>query len=62
VIIVRASRVGQGIVARNGEANDDQLDFVVADTLNPQKARILLMLALTKTNSTKEIQRMFYTY
>jgi L-asparaginase/Glu-tRNA(Gln) amidotransferase subunit D len=62
VIIVRASRVGQGIVARNGEANDDQLDFVVADTLNPQKARILLMLALTKTNNTKEIQRMFYTY
>jgi L-asparaginase/Glu-tRNA(Gln) amidotransferase subunit D len=62
VVIVRASRVGQGIVARNGEANDDQLDFVVADTLNPQKARILLMLALTKTNDTKEIQRMFYTY
>jgi L-asparaginase/Glu-tRNA(Gln) amidotransferase subunit D len=62
VIIVRSSRVGQGIVARNGEANDDQLDFVVADTLNPQKARILLMLALTKTNNTKEIQRMFYTY
>ena len=62
VIIVRSSRVGQGIVARNGEANDDQLDFVVADTLNPQKARILLMLALTRTNNTKEIQRMFYTY
>jgi L-asparaginase/glutamin-(asparagin-)ase len=62
VVIVRASRVGQGIVARNGEANDDQLDFVVADTLSPQKARILLMLALTRTASTKEIQRMFYTY
>jgi L-asparaginase len=62
VIVVRASRVGQGIVARNGEANDDGLDFVVADTLSPQKARILLMLALTKTTSTKEIQRMFYTY
>ncbi len=61
-IIVRASRVGQGILARNGEANDDELDFVAADTLNPQKARILLMLALTKTTSTKEIQRMFYTY
>jgi L-asparaginase/glutamin-(asparagin-)ase len=61
-IIVRSSRVGQGIVARNGEANDDQLDFVVSDTLNPQKARILLMLALTKTNSTKDIQRMFYAY
>ena len=62
VLIVRASRVGQGIVARNGEANDDALDFVVSDTLNPQKARILLMLALTKTGDSKEIQRMFYTY
>ena len=62
VVIVRSSRVGQGIVARNGEANDDELDFVVSDTLNPQKARILLMLALTKTRDTREIQRMFYTY
>jgi L-asparaginase/glutamin-(asparagin-)ase len=61
-IIVRASRVGQGILARNGEANDDELDFVAADTLSPQKARILLMLALTKTNNTRDIQRMFYTY
>jgi L-asparaginase/glutamin-(asparagin-)ase len=61
-VVVRASRVGQGILARNGEANDDELDFVVADTLNPQKARILLMLALTKTSSTRDIQRMFYTY
>jgi L-asparaginase/Glu-tRNA(Gln) amidotransferase subunit D len=54
--------VGLGIVARNGGANDDELDFVVADTLSPQKARILLMLALTRTTSTQEIQRMFYTY
>jgi L-asparaginase type II len=62
VLVVRASRVGQGILARNGEANDDELDFVVADTLNAQKARILLMLALTKTSNSKDIQRMFYTY
>jgi L-asparaginase/glutamin-(asparagin-)ase len=62
VLIVRSSRVGQGIVARNGEANDDELDFVASDTLNPQKARILLMLALTKTSDSKQIQRMFYTY
>ncbi len=61
-IVVRASRVGQGILARNGEANDDELDFVAADTLNPQKARILLMLALTRTNNSRDIQRMFYTY
>jgi len=62
VVIVRASRVGQGILARNGEANDDELDFVAADTLSAQKARILLMLALTKTSDTKAIQQMFYTY
>ena len=62
VVIVRASRVGNGIVARNGEAEDDKQDYVVADTLNPQKARILLMLALTKTSDAREIQRMFYTY
>jgi L-asparaginase len=62
VVIVRASRVGNGIVARNGEADDDKMDFVVADNLNPQKARILLMLALTKTSDPKEIQRMFWTY
>ena len=53
VVIVRSSRVGSGIVARNGEANDDELDFVVSDTLNPQKARILLMLALTKRPTPK---------
>src|SRR5438477_402528 len=62
VIIVRASRVGNGIVARKGEAKDDEMDYVVSDTLNAQKARILVMLALTKTSNTKEIQRMFYTY
>ncbi|MDR3517232.1 MAG: type II asparaginase [Azospirillaceae bacterium] len=62
VVIVRSSRVGNGIVARNGEANDDTLDFVVSDSLNPQKARILLMLALTRTDDTKAIQKMFYTY
>lgn len=62
VVVVRSSRVGNGIVARNGEANDDKEDLVVSDTLNPQKARILLMLALTRTSNTKDIQRMFYTY
>lgn len=62
VVVVRGSRVGSGIVARNGEADDDKLGFVVSDTLNPQKARVLLMLALTRTSDTREIQRMFATY
>lgn len=62
VAIVRTSRTGSGIVARNGEADDDKLNFVAGDNLNPQKARILLMLALTKTKDPKVIQKMFDTY
>jgi L-asparaginase len=62
VIVVRSSRVGHGLVSRSIEERDDELDYVVSDTLSPQKARILVMLALTKTSNTKEIQRMFYTY
>jgi len=62
VIVVRSTRVGSGLVARNGEVNDDELDFVVSSTLNPQKARVLLLLALTQTKDTKEIQQMFYDY
>jgi L-asparaginase/glutamin-(asparagin-)ase len=62
ILIVRASRTGQGPVARNGEVDDDAEDFVAADTLNPQKARILLMLALTRTDDTAQVQRMFNEY
>jgi L-asparaginase len=38
------------------------MGLIPADTLSPQKARILLMLALTKTNDPKEIMRMFSEY
>lgn len=62
VVIVRSSRVGNGIVTRNGEFDDDKYNTVASDTLNPQKARVLLMLALTKTTDPKEIQRMFWEY
>ena len=62
ILIVRSARVGNGIVARNNEVDDDKRDFIVSDTLNPQKARILLTVALTKTRDPKEIQRIFYEY
>jgi L-asparaginase len=62
VVVVRSARVGNGIIARNGEADDDKYGFVASDNLNPQKARILLMLALTKTSNPKEIQDIFYKY
>lgn len=62
LVVVRATRVGSGIVRRNIELNDDQLGFVAAMELNPQKARVLLRLGLTKTKDAKEIQRMFTEY
>lgn len=62
VVVVRSSRTGNGLVARNGEVNDDEYDTVVADNLNPQKARVLLMLALTQTSDPKAIQAMFHEY
>lgn len=62
IVIVRSSRVPTGSVGRNVELNDDQLQFVASDELNPQKARILLSLALLKPRSTQEIQRLFYEY
>ncbi|WP_366558692.1 hypothetical protein [uncultured Parasutterella sp.] len=36
--------------------------FVHAGTLNPQKARILLQLGLTKTNDPQKISEMFKQY
>jgi L-asparaginase len=62
LVVVRSARVGNGIIARNGEADDDKYGFIASDNLNPQKARILLMLALTKTTNPKEIQEIFYKY
>ncbi len=46
VVVVRSSRVMSGLVGRNVEVNDDELGFIASDELNPQKSRILLMLAL----------------
>lgn len=60
VIIARSSRVGGGTVS--GRNADLAKNFVTADSLNPQKARILLMLALTKTNDPSQIQSYFNEY
>jgi len=62
VIVIRSSRVPDGFVIRNAEQPDDKYDWVVAHDLRPQKARILAMVALTKTSSTKELQRIFWEY
>ncbi|MDB5646653.1 MAG: asparaginase, partial [Methylobacterium sp.] len=62
VQIIRSSRVGDGFVLRNAEQPDDKYDWVVAHDLNPQKAKILAAVALTKTQDTKELQRIFWEY
>jgi L-asparaginase len=62
VVVVRSSRVATGTVGRNVEVNDDELNFVASDELNPQKSRILLTLALLKPRSNEEIQKLFLTY
>jgi glutamin-(asparagin-)ase len=60
--VVRSSRVGDGFVLRNSEQPDDKYDWVVAHDLNPQKAKILAAVALTKTSDAKELQRVFWQY
>jgi L-asparaginase len=62
IVCVRASRVPTGRVGRNVEVNDDELGLVASLGLNPQKARVLLRLALTKTKDLKQIQRYFDEY
>ena len=62
VVVVRSSRVPTGSVGRNVEVNDDEMGFVASDELNPQKSRILLMLALLKPRTSAELQQLFQTY
>lgn len=62
VVVVRSTRVGSGTVARNVELDDDKLGFVAALELNPQKARVLLQQALTKTKDVVAVQKYFEEY
>ena len=62
VVCVRSTRVTTGEVGRNVEVQDDSLGFVASYDKNPQKSRVLLRLALLKTNDTRAIQRYFDEY
>lgn len=61
IVVVRSSRVGNGTVTESLKVWTDN-NILWSDTLNPQKARILLMLALTKTNDPAQVQTYFNTY
>ncbi|EAL1510214.1 type II asparaginase [Campylobacter jejuni] len=58
--VVVSSRVVAGCVAVSD--SDEKLGFINAEDLNPQKARVLLILALTKTSDPKKIQEYFLKY
>ena len=61
IIFVRASRVNQGIVYES-DVFDPHNVCIPSNTLSGQKARVLLMLALSVTQNTKEIKRIFNEY
>src|SRR5437899_504297 len=60
VLVVFSSRAGSGRVLPRTVLREQ--GFAVADNLNPQKARVLAMLALTRTDDVREVQRMFDEY
>ena len=62
IVVVRSSRVVTGQVGRNVEVDDDKLGFVASLGLNPQKSRVLLRLALLKTDLPETIQSYFNAY
>lgn len=58
--VVVSSRISQGRVALNSDKKS--LGFISAEELNPQKARVLLMLSLIKTDDISQIQDYFLKY
>ncbi|MGA2917972.1 asparaginase [Methanoregula sp.] len=60
VCVVISSRNSCGMVSPR--VGNTSWPFISADTLSPQKARILLRLALAKTRSQDEIREMFSRY
>ena len=61
VIVVAATRTGSGRIAAL-PTNRLREGMIGGEDLTPLKARILLMLALTKTHSATDIQKMFTEY
>lgn len=60
--IVRASRVTSGFISPCGNVDDAEYQLIPSGGFNPQKARILLQLALTKTRDYAELCAIFDRY
>ena len=64
LVVVMSSRVGRGLARDeyNGALAAEGRNVLSAGILNPQKARVLLMLALTRTRVLTELSRIFEAY
>jgi L-asparaginase len=60
IVVVQSTRAGSGRTFQSSRLK--AAGMLIADNLNPQKSRILLSLALTRTGDPDEIMRIFRTY
>jgi L-asparaginase len=60
VVVMQSTRAGSGRTFKGKRLRD--AGILIADNLTPQKARLLLMLALTVTQDPAEIERIFLSY
>ena len=61
VVVVRASRTGSGFVS-HAELDSVAGRFIAAGNLSPQKARILLMLALLEKPTESRLRQLFASF
>ena len=62
IVCVRSSRVATGRVGPQRRSERRQAESRASDALNPQKARVLLRLALLKQRTLADVQRLFREY
>jgi L-asparaginase len=62
VPVVMTNRGGMGRVTETAARAREKRPLIYGDNLTPQKARVLLMLALTRTRDPAELQKIFQTY
>jgi len=60
--IVRSSRVTSGHISPRGGLSDEELHLIPGGSFSPQKARLLLQLALTKTKDYSTLCQIFDRY
>lgn len=59
--VIRASRVGRGLIIEDPTI-DGRVHTLCSELLAPQKLKVLLMAALTKTNDLDELRRIIAEY